>query len=109
MMKWFGPAYGAPYEADCPHVDTPVGTPCEWCGELLQGPDSGVLIPLVGGGVQTQLPYHYECHLRQITGGLNHLRGNCLCCGGTEPSDPPWLTRRQAAQQAVAVWQRQRT
>jgi hypothetical protein len=49
---------------------------------------------------------HYDCHLRSIIGGLNHLRGRCTCYGGTEPPDPPDLTRREAARQAVAYWNR---
>jgi hypothetical protein len=103
-MKWFGKPGGAPYEADCPHMNTPVGLPCAWCDESITEDDDGVVLP---GGAGASA-FHYECHLRQVVGGLNHLRGNCTCCGGAEPPDPPWLTRRQAAAQAASVWYRGR-
>jgi hypothetical protein len=55
-------------------------------------------------GAEAMLPYHYECHFRSIIGGLNHLRGRCTCCGGTEPPDPPELSKREAAAEAVKFW-----
>lgn len=104
-MKWFGAPAGAAYEADCEHVATPVGQACAWCEEQFEATADGVVLPELGLKGRLERPYHYECHLRQVIGGLNHLRGRCECCGGSEPPDPPWLTRRQAAIQAVAVWQ----
>jgi hypothetical protein len=53
------------------------------------------------------LHYHPECRLRMMIGGLNHLLGRCTCCGGTEPPDPPEMSRRQAALAAVAAWRAQ--
>lgn len=106
-MKWFGRPAGAPYEAECPHVAVPVGEACAWCDEAFTKEDDGVVLPGMDAIGPCEASYHYECHLRQVIGGLNHLRGNCSCCGGSEPPDPVWLTPRQAAQQAVAVWQRQ--
>jgi hypothetical protein len=103
-MQWFGSPGGAPYEADCQHVATPVGATCAWCDEPFVEGDDGVVLPVYGG---ESAAFHYECHLRQVIGGLNHLRGNCTCCGGSEPPDPPWLSRRQAALQAVHVWQQE--
>lgn len=47
---------------------------------------------------------HMECYARSIIGGVNHQAGRCTCCGGSEPPDPPGLTRRQAAQAAVRYW-----
>ncbi len=44
---------------------------------------------------------HRECAMRAVIGGLNHQLGLCLCCGGSEPPDPPHLTRREAAKAAV--------
>ncbi|WP_028058301.1 hypothetical protein [Candidatus Solirubrobacter pratensis] len=46
-------------------------------------------------------PAHLECFLRAGIGGLNHLKGTCSCCGGDDPPDPPDLSRREAALQAV--------
>ena len=69
---------------------------CQWCDEpVLDGepvsPFSGTLM-------------HMECAQRSIIGGANHLLRCCTCCGGTEPSDPPEMTRRQAARFAMTVW-----
>lgn len=47
---------------------------------------------------------HWECGLRAVCGGVNHLLKQCTCCGGTLPPDPESLTRRQAAQVAAAVF-----
>lgn len=94
-MKWFGKAYGAPYEADTPHVSTPVGAQCAHCGEPIGFHDDGLLIPHLGAGPITHRCYHYECH-------------GCTCCGGTEEPDPPNVTRREAARQAVKNWNQNR-
>jgi len=105
-MNWFGRAFGCAYEADTPHVETPVGEPCAWCDEPIEAGDSGLLIPHLTLSQRTELrPHHYECHLRSVIGGVNHLRGRCTCCGGTEPPDPEGLSRRVAAQCAVTAWQ----
>lgn len=105
-MRWFGDAYGAPYEADTPHAPTPVGDPCAWCDEAIQEGDSGLLVPMFGTGPSVERAYHYDCHLRGIVGGVNHLLGNCACCGGTEMPDPPDMSRREAARRAVLTWRR---
>jgi hypothetical protein len=107
-MKWFGRPGGALYEDDSPHVATPVGELCAWCTEPITADDDGLMVPHIGSEGSVERPYHYECHLRQIIGGFNHLRGNCQCCGGPEPPDPRYLTLRQAAQQAVALWDQRR-
>lgn len=51
---------------------------------------------------------HWECGMRNLLGGANHLIGKCSCegCGGKEPPDPPEMTPRQAAAEAVKQWQR---
>lgn len=104
-MKWFGKPYGAPYEADSPHEPTPVGEPCLRCGEAILEGDSGLLVPVWGGADNgTWRPYHYECHLRGVIGGLYHQLGQCKCCGGTLDPDPKDITPRQAAILAVAAW-----
>jgi len=76
---------------------------CLHCNEPVEG---GVLIPHVSSeGAAEMRHWHRECRQRAIIGGLNHLLGTCTCCGGTEPPDPPWLSRREAARVAVAQYQ----
>ena len=106
-MQWFGRPSGAPYEADCPQVAAPVGAPCDWCDEPITADVDGVLLPAFGDpGGAAHAVFHYECHLRMAIGGVNHLRGRCICCGGNDPPDPPYLTKRQGALLALSVWQR---
>jgi hypothetical protein len=105
MHRWFGTSWGAPVCRDEPQVATPVGQPCVHCGEPIRDGDQGVVMPCgEADGSWRVAPLHVECHLRMILGGANHLRGNCTCCGGTLPSDPPGLTRREAALLACKVW-----
>jgi hypothetical protein len=105
-MKWFGKAGGAPYERDSQHVSTPVGEACGRCGEAIGADDDGVILPLaLGRGAVKWRPYHYECQLRGVIGGLNHQMGRCTCCGGTEPPDPEDMTAREAAKAAVSYFQ----
>lgn len=106
MMKWFGPPGGAAFEQDCPHVSAPADGTCAWCGEAVDEQAGGVLLPLVTEEGPRELAYHHDCHLRQVIGGLNHVLGRCLCCGGAEEPDPKWLSLRQSATEAVAAWQR---
>lgn len=98
-MQWFGRAYGAPYESDLEHVDAPIGEPCGFCDEPIAADDDGLIFPAFGMG-RDRLPYHYECHMRKVVGGLNHQLGRCTCCGGSMPPDPPYLSKREAARVA---------
>jgi hypothetical protein len=105
-MKWFGKAYGAPYERDTPHAPTPVGEPCLWCEENIEAGDTGLIVGYIDTGealTPRQVPYHYECYLRQIIGGVNHQLHLCCCpgCAGVLPPDPQGMTRREAALAAV--------
>jgi hypothetical protein len=82
----------APEPLLCPHCDEPVE-------------DIFDLIPhLDTQGIIKPLAWHRECWTRNLIGGLNHLRGTCQCCGGSDPPDPPWLSRRDAARAAVAEY-----
>lgn len=101
-VRWFGADWGAPICSDTEPVETPAGRACFWCDEAIVEGDSGVTIPHVTCRGVTDEPYHLDCHVRQLLGGLNHLRGRCTCCGGTEPPDPPGLSVREAASAAVA-------
>lgn len=49
---------------------------------------------------------HRNCGLRGICGSVAHVLGKCSCfVPGSQESDPPGLTKRQAAELAVAIWQ----
>lgn len=53
-------------------------------------------------------PIHIECGIRSVIGGINHQRGLCICCGGTEDPDPPNVSRRIAAVMAADYfWEQQ--
>jgi hypothetical protein len=79
----------------CPHCDEPVDGAFE-------------TIPHVGGDlIAVPRRWHPECAMRNIVGGVNHLRGRCVCCGGVDPPDPPGLSRREAARMACAVYREQ--
>jgi hypothetical protein len=105
-MQWFGPA---PFSAacdDCTRAATPT-TPCAWCGEGFTDEDEGYTLPHCGDTI-SQLPYHIECHLRQLFGSVAHIEHRCSCYGGGEETDPPGLTRRQAALAATDLFFRLR-
>ncbi len=109
MMRWFGRAYGAPYEADCEHIPTPVGVACLWCSEPIAEGDDGVTAGVLDTATMTaprEVPQHYECHLRAIVGGVMHQLGRCTCCGGPDglAPDPEGMTKREGARAAVALY-----
>lgn len=71
---------------------------CPYCDEPVLPTDRKGPYPVNGVDV------HWECGLRSAVGGVNHLNGNCSCCGGTLPPDPEGVTRREAARMAAQVW-----
>lgn len=99
-MNWFGESWGAPICDPVDNVPTPSGT-CLYCEESIGPDDSGVMMPVLGLDALDLVPEHVECFLRCLYGGFNHQLGRCLCCGGTEPADPPGLTKREAAKLAA--------
>lgn len=72
---------------------------CGHCGEPVDPGDDDP-IPSIDG----MMHRHRACAFRMIVGGLNHQLGLCICCGGTEPPDPPEMTVRQAAEAAARHW-----
>lgn len=79
---------------------------CLHCGEAF-GPDeprTDVYVVTWAEGESGLRARHIECAQRQAIGGLNHLRGTCQCCGGTDDPDPPEMTKREAAIAAVNYW-----
>jgi len=56
------------------------------------------------GGEVTDSYWHRECLMRNILGSVGHQRGECSCCGGEGPGDPPDMTKREAAKAAVVEY-----
>jgi hypothetical protein len=80
------------------------GRNCAHCEEPLVEGDE--IMPFNGGTVLM----HRNCGLRGIIGSLAHLQGRCSCfVPGSQETDPPSLTARQAADAAVAEWKRLET
>lgn len=71
-------------------------TTCLYCDEPVLPGDP--VAPL------SNVTAHWECGLRSVVGGLNHLNGLCTCCGGTLLPDPEGMTRREAAKVAAQAW-----
>lgn len=96
MVSWFGKRHNAPIYEDTPQVTTPVGKKCLNCDEpILQGEDGFVEC--------SNNAFHRACFLRRIIGSLAHQMGVCSCYkGGSELHDPPGLTKREAAEAALA-------
>lgn len=96
-LLFFGEPWGARMLEDAEQVPAPLGELCGWCEEPIEADDRGVLRPFVEAERSGLRPLHRECDARSVIGGINHMRGDCTCCGGSEPPDPPELTRRDAA------------
>jgi hypothetical protein len=63
---------------------------CLWCDERFK--EDEPIEFLLNGAM------HYECAVRSIVGSLAHLKGQCSCViPGAEETDPPGMTRREAA------------
>jgi hypothetical protein len=71
--------------------------PCPHCGEPIVAGDR--VQHLAGAGNNL---IHAECLFRMLLGGVNHQARRCRCYGGSEPPDPPEMTRREAAIAAEA-------
>jgi hypothetical protein len=100
IMQWFGPSWPSGICDECPQVHTPVGQPCSHCDEPIVNGDSGIVYS--NGPVA-----HRNCFLRQSIGSVAHLRKRCSCyVPGSTEFDPPNMTRRQAADEAVRLWEK---
>lgn len=52
-------------------------------------------------------PLHRECAFRLLVGSLAHVEGRCSCyVPGADETDPPGMTRREAARAACRAWRR---
>jgi hypothetical protein len=103
---WFGERPVLAIQQEMPRVATPVGKDCLHCDEPIEEGDNGITTIYVGADSTTARALHVECYLRQSIGGVNHIEGRCTCQGGSEPPDPPGMTKREAAIAAVQAWHR---
>jgi hypothetical protein len=67
---------------------------CRYCDEPITPPDR----PVWGLG------QHYACAVRQVVGSVAHQQRRCACYGGTAADEEADLTKRQAAEAALAYW-----
>jgi hypothetical protein len=52
-----------------------------------------------------RIEMHHACGMRLIIGSRAHVARLCSCyVPGSEDSDPPGMTRRQAAEAAFTLW-----
>lgn len=107
MMKWFGPYTGYALQQELENVPVPVGVPCARCEEPFVATDTGIYIPGIPPEDSTypyhNYPFHWNCHLRQAFGCVEHIKRGHDDCDGTCQDDPN-LTTRQAADAAVAAY-----
>ncbi len=111
MMRWFGPPRGQePVASGLELIAVPVGEPCGWCEEPIEAQDSGVTVPLLSDRQPPrELAYHFECHARQTLGSVAHLQRRCSCfVPGATRTDPPDMTKREAARAALVLFQNRR-
>lgn len=95
-VKWFGPIR----TTGISEIAVPVGKLCHYCHEPFEAADSGI--------EDWQGDYfHRNCHLRPLIGSIAHVEQRCGCfIEGSEEGDPLHMTPRQAADAAVAAWEK---
>lgn len=104
--RYFGDPWPSVFCMHAPSAPAPLLSKCAWCDEGFIFGEQGVLLPHVGeDGAVVEIAYHKNCFLRTIFGSVGHIQGKCSCQGGTE-EDPTGLSKRQAADAAVAEWDR---
>lgn len=75
---------------------------CSYCEEEII---TGDAVEYLNGG---QVALHKNCEMRAIIGSVAHVEHRCSCfVPGSTESDPPGMTRREAANAAVKLWQEQ--
>jgi len=76
-------------------------SPCPWCGEPVEPEDDVHVTAQTLDGSPVLM--HAECVVRLRIGSVGHMLRRCSCYGGNM-SDPPGLSRRDAARQARALY-----
>ena len=75
---------------------------CLYCEEKILCDDA--VIPENNG----KAAMHVNCEMRGVIGSVAHLERRCSCfVPGSTESDPPGMTRREAADAAVTLWRQQ--
>lgn len=100
-MRWFGYRPFAKICNEAMRAETPLRMVCSWCDEPIALDENGFIEDEVAVGQEVADVWHHECYLRVIHGGVNHQAQLCTCYGGTLDSDPPEMTRREAARAAM--------
>ncbi len=80
--------------------------PCAWCKEPVLPNEDHQLLPTVD--VQDQyLHFHKNCFFRSVVGSVGHQQKKCSCYPENEHpiDDPEGMTRREAADAAVKLWE----
>jgi hypothetical protein len=73
---------------------------CQWCDEAIELDEACDRFHM--------LPMHVECCFRSIMGSVAHIEGRCGCViEGASETDPPDMSRREAAKAALAAWRAQ--
>ena len=98
-----------PYQCQLVSLDYDKIPPGEKCMDCEEPFDKGQKVASLmhGGGKGARRVYlHHECMMRNSTGGINHILGQCSCDGGNKPCDPdvPELSRRKNARLAYYAW-----
>jgi hypothetical protein len=75
---YFGPRWDAPMLDDAVRAKTPIGQPCLFCAEPIEGGDQGFMTIVVGTDDPEPQPAHAEC---QALGIVGHDFGVCSCTG----------------------------
>lgn len=96
---YFGRKYDAPVYKELPRTATPVGEKCMHCEEPFKRGDDG--FSEASGYV------HRACRIRLVLGSVGHQMGRCSCYvkDGTSFEDPPGMTRREAAEAALTLYE----
>jgi hypothetical protein len=111
--RYFGRPWGPACDDPARMIDTPIGWPCMYCGELTAAGDDGIIMVEVidvadPGAAESDVlarlvAQHRECFLHSVLGTPACRVGTCTCA--TEPPE----RRRQHARETVAFWDAVRT
>ncbi len=79
---------------------------CLWCDEPVEGADPKEGMLYFNGVLYIKRFLHINCYLRGRYGSVGHQEGKCGCRGGPNTmDDPPGMSKREAADAAVFMWQ----